>query len=81
MLLVEHGKRCSRCAKNGKPRKESHGDCPLVNVQGSAAAKDMQEEDIVKEEDVVEEEEKLKLEDGVKEDGIREEDIVKQEER
>lgn len=29
VLLVEHGKRCHRCAKNGRPRKESVGECPL----------------------------------------------------
>ena len=69
MLLVEHGKRCSRCAKNGKPRKESHGDCPLVNLQGSATAKDLHDEDIVKaeakdmaEEDIVKQEVKVKEE-------------------
>jgi hypothetical protein len=37
VLLVEHGKRCPRCASNGKPRKESHGDCPLVNLKMLAA--------------------------------------------
>ncbi len=69
MLLVEHGKRCARCAKNGKPRKESHGDCPLVNLQGSAPAKDLLDEDIVKEEakdmeedDIVKQEVKVKEE-------------------
>ena len=36
MLLVEHGKRCARCAKNGKPRKEAHGPCPLVNLATTA---------------------------------------------
>lgn len=34
MLLVNHGKRCSRCAKNGKPRKASDGDCPLFGTKG-----------------------------------------------
>ena len=70
VLLVEHGKRCSRCAKNGKPRKESHGDCPLVNLQGSAPAKDLLDEDIVKEEakdmeegDIVKQEVDVKEED------------------
>ncbi|EIE21580.1 DNA glycosylase, partial [Coccomyxa subellipsoidea C-169] len=33
VLMVEHGKRCPRCASNGKPRKESHGDCPLRNLK------------------------------------------------
>lgn len=31
MLLVNHGKRCPRCAKNGQPRKASDGDCPLFD--------------------------------------------------
>ena len=39
VLMVEHGKRCPRCAKNGKPRKESHGPCPLTNL-AAAASKD-----------------------------------------
>lgn len=31
VLLVEHGKRCPRCAKiPGRPRKEPVGDCPLL---------------------------------------------------
>lgn len=34
VLLVNHGKRCSRCAKNGKPRKASDGDCPLFGTKG-----------------------------------------------
>ena len=33
MLLVNHGKRCPRCAKNGKPRKASDGDCPLFGTK------------------------------------------------
>lgn len=37
VLLVEHGKRCPRCASNGKPRKEVHGDCPLVNLKSLAS--------------------------------------------
>lgn len=37
VLMVEHGKRCPRCASNGKPRKESHGHCPLVNLKELAA--------------------------------------------
>ena len=68
---MEHGKRCARCAKNGKPRKESHGDCPLVNLQGSAPAKDLHDEDIVKEEakdmeeqDLVKQEVTVKQEDA-----------------
>ena len=28
-LLVEHGKRCLSCAKNGRPRFEVLGPCPL----------------------------------------------------
>ncbi len=50
VLLVEHGKRCTRCASNGKPRKDSHGPCPLVSIQASAAVKEMQEEDLIQEE-------------------------------
>lgn len=30
VLLVEHGKRCPRCAKGGKNRQSSHGECPLT---------------------------------------------------
>ncbi|CAG9460672.1 unnamed protein product [Pedinophyceae sp. YPF-701] len=30
VLLVEHGKTCPRCAKNGNNRKESVGKCPLT---------------------------------------------------
>ncbi len=33
VLLVNHGKRCPRCAKNGKPRKASDGDCPLFGTR------------------------------------------------
>lgn len=33
VLLVNHGKRCPRCAKNGKPRKASDGDCPLFGTK------------------------------------------------
>ena len=69
VLLVEHGKRCSRCAKNGKPRKESHGDCPLVNLQGSAPARDLHDEDIVKTEAQLTEEDIVKQEVEVKEEG------------
>ena len=63
--MVEHGKRCERCAKNGKPRKESHGPCPLVNLAhaashlkklnaeeaASAAEATLKEENLVKDED------------------------------
>lgn len=59
MLLVEHGKRCARCASNGKPRKESHGDCPLVNLEAGPTVKEMQEGDIVKDEDVIKKEENV----------------------
>ena len=71
VLLVEHGKRCTRCASNGKPRKESHGPCPLVNIQASAAVKEMQEEDLIQEEakdmkpeDIVKQVVKVKEEDS-----------------
>lgn len=30
VLLVDHGKRCKKCSKNGRLQKESHGECPLV---------------------------------------------------
>ncbi|KAK9834832.1 hypothetical protein WJX81_002194 [Elliptochloris bilobata] len=34
VLLVEHGKRCPRCAKiPGRPRKEPVGECPLVRAR------------------------------------------------
>ena len=70
VLMVEHGKRCERCAKNGKPRKESHGPCPLVNLAhaatyhktldaksaAEAAETTLKEEDIVKDESVKSEE-------------------------
>lgn len=36
VLLVEHGKRCPRCAKNHRPRKEVHGPCPLTNLSVAA---------------------------------------------
>lgn len=56
MLLVEHGKRCERCAKNGKPRKESHGPCPLKKSALAAVKEDSDSstkgrEDAVKAED------------------------------
>ncbi|CAK0784502.1 hypothetical protein CVIRNUC_007706 [Coccomyxa viridis] len=59
VLLVEHGKRCARCASNGKPRKESHGDCPLVNLEAGPTVKEMKEGDIVKDEDVIKKEENV----------------------
>lgn len=34
--MVEHGKRCPRCAKNKRPRKEPHGPCPLSNLAAAA---------------------------------------------
>ena len=40
VLLVNHGKRCPRCAKNGKPRKASDGDCPLFGKKGIANSKE-----------------------------------------
>ena len=33
ILLVEHGKRCTRCAKNGKLQLPEEGTCPLINFQ------------------------------------------------
>ena len=36
MLLVNHGKKCPRCAKNGKPRKASDGDCPLFGKKAKS---------------------------------------------
>ena len=36
VLLVEHGKCCKRCAKNGQPRKEVVGPCPLTDTQALA---------------------------------------------
>ena len=39
VLLVNHGKRCPRCAKNGKPRKASDGDCPLFGKKGATSSK------------------------------------------
>ena len=30
VLLVDHGKRCRKCCKDGRLQKESHGDCPLA---------------------------------------------------
>ena len=73
---MEHGKRCARCAKNGKPRKESHGDCPLVNLQGSAGVKDLEDGDIVKEEP-----KDMKQDDIVGEGSksVKREDVVEQE--
>ena len=38
-MLVNHGKRCPRCAKNGKPRKASDGDCPLFGKKGATSSK------------------------------------------
>ena len=35
VLLVGHGKRCPRCAANGRPRFEPDGPCPLYPVKGS----------------------------------------------
>ena len=29
VLLVDHGKRCPRCAKKGRLQKEEQGPCPL----------------------------------------------------
>ena len=36
MLLVTHGKRCTRCAANGRPRFTPEGPCPLTTLKGSA---------------------------------------------
>lgn len=37
VLMVEHGKRCERCAKNGKPRKEPQGPCPLTKLPAASS--------------------------------------------
>lgn len=37
VLLVEHGKSCTRCAKNGQPRRTPLGECPLFG-RGKAKA-------------------------------------------
>ena len=37
-LLVTHGKRCTTCAKNGKPRFEVLGPCPLAGLARSVEA-------------------------------------------
>ncbi|KAK9814172.1 hypothetical protein WJX72_001606 [[Myrmecia] bisecta] len=34
VLLVEHGKKCPKCAKNGRPRKPAEGACPLQHLLG-----------------------------------------------
>ena len=36
VLMVGHGKRCTRCAANGKPRFSPDGPCPLTALKGSA---------------------------------------------
>ena len=46
VLLVEHGKCCTRCAKNGKPRKEVIGPCPLGDTQKLAAEMAAQGQDL-----------------------------------
>lgn len=55
VLFVNHGKRCPRCAKNGKPRKPSDGDCPLFGKQGIAKhkqePKEVSEDPVKSEED------------------------------
>lgn len=38
-LLVGHGKRCVKCAKNNKPRKEVAGECPLPKASAKASKK------------------------------------------
>ncbi|KAL0023848.1 hypothetical protein WJX77_011324 [Trebouxia sp. C0004] len=45
VLLVNHGKRCPRCAKNGKPRKASHGNCPLFGTKTVKVLKDKPDQD------------------------------------
>ena len=35
VLMVGHGKRCARCAANGRPRFEPDGPCPLFPAKGS----------------------------------------------
>ncbi len=37
VLLVRHGKRCPRCAKNGQPRFSADGPCPLTPVMLSGS--------------------------------------------
>ena len=32
VLLVEHGKRCPRCSKNGRLQLPQEGECPLINL-------------------------------------------------
>ena len=38
VLLVEHGKCCKRCAKNGQPRRTPIGECPLFGRGRERAA-------------------------------------------
>lgn len=38
ILLVEHGKRCPRCAKGGKLQLEQEGECPLASFQDKVEA-------------------------------------------
>jgi hypothetical protein len=38
VLLVEHGKCCKRCAKNGQPRRTPIGECPLFGRGRGRAA-------------------------------------------
>lgn len=38
VLLVRHGKRCPRCAKNGQPRFAADGPCPLTPVMLSGGS-------------------------------------------
>ena len=71
MLLVNHGKRCPRCAKNGKPRKASDGDCPLF---GSKSIKETFNDDLETDQDVStkqkEEDSAADQDSLVKEDGV-----------
>ena len=41
VLLVEHGKRCTKCAKGGKLQLPEEGACPLVNFNEKVRATEM----------------------------------------
>ena len=38
---MEHGKRCTRCAKNNRPRKEPQGPCPLKGLSAAGKTADL----------------------------------------
>ena len=86
VLLVEHGKRCERCAKNGRPRKESHGPCPLRQLQRASKAQDVAlQEATVKQErsgvDNVEEPEHVNGNSGVKQEAAAAKEVAVKEEQ